>query len=103
MDEQHPMAHYIALRINEVSAILKTTKLYIAWKNGEEAVVDFSDLISSNKHFKPLSNQKKFHAVEHASWGSCIEWECGIAMGSDQLRHMADEQDSVLHRQRLAG
>ena len=95
---EHPTAKYINLRIATVSAILKTNKLYVVWKNGEEAVVDFSADIDHNTHFKPLSDPAKFQTVQTVAWNAGIEWNCGVGIGSNQLRSMADQQKSVIHK-----
>lgn len=96
--EQHPCAKYINLRIESVFAILGTKKLYITWKNADEAVVDFSDVITQNKWFKPLQDLAKFQKAKHVDWGSGIEWDNGAGIGSDEVRWMADQQDSVLYK-----
>ena len=92
------MAEYIATRIVHVSAILSTQKLYIAWECGDEAVVDFSEMIAINKHCRPLSEPSLFQSVKHVDCGTAMEWRCGIDMGSDQIRWMADQQNSVFHK-----
>lgn len=99
----HPTDKYIDHTIQHVSAITGTQKVYAEWVNGEITIVDFSDLILKNKQFKTVSDPINFQTVKHIDWGHGIEWDCGVAIGSDQLRYMADEQDTVIHKQRLAG
>ena len=95
----HPAMEYTGLRLTQVAPILGTKKLYVVWKNAEEAVIDFSKTISENKWFAPLNNPAEFQTVKLAEWGTGLEWDCDADIGSDLIRHMADQQDSVLHRE----
>ena len=52
-----------------------------------------------NKWFAPLNNPAEFQTVKLAEWGTGLEWDCDADIGSDLIRHMADQQDSVLHRE----
>ena len=96
--EEHPTDKYIGLRIIHVSAILETNKLYFIWENGDEAVIDFSELIATNRHCKSLSNSSEFQTARHIDNGTSLEWSCGVDMGSDHVRWMADLQDSLLYQ-----
>lgn len=98
--KEHPTAKYINLRIVHVSAIIDTQKVYIIWKNGEEAVVDFSEIIAKNKWFRPLQDPIEFQTVKHVDWGAGIEWRCGADSGSDSVRWMADQQKTVIHKKK---
>lgn len=93
----HPALEYTGLRLAQAWPILGTKKLYVVWKNGEEAVIDFSDTISKNKWFMPLNDPLQFQKVKLAEWGTGIEWDCDADIGSDLVRHMADLQGSVFH------
>ena len=90
-----PEAKYINDRIKYASPVHGTYKLYVQWKTGEEAVVDFEKTIAENKWFQPLKNPEKFQKIQIASWGSTIEWSEDISCGSDTLRCMADEQHAI--------
>lgn len=95
----HPALRFHALRLRVVVPIKGTTKLYVEWDNGEEAVVEFKESIHRVKGFKPLADPKIFKKVHLGSWGSCIEWTDEIDFGSDTLRQMAEEQRSVFKRE----
>lgn len=96
--EKNPTAKYIDIRISQVSAIMGTQKLYFVWGNGDEAVVDFSEIIATNRHCKPMSEPSEFQTAKHVDSGTALEWDCGVDMGSDQIRWMADQQDSLLYQ-----
>lgn len=96
--EQHPALRFLNLRLRTVTVIKNTNKLYVEWKNGEEAVVDFTESIQTAKGFKPLKDPKIFKKACVGSWGSSIEWPEDIDFGSDTLRQMAEEQGAVFLR-----
>ena len=97
---KHPTLKYDEIKITHVSAILDTQKIYVIWDNGEEAVVDFSETIETNKWFQPLKDPEEFQMVKKVSWGWGIEWRCGADAGSDNVRYMGDLQQSVFCKQR---
>lgn len=99
-ETHHPTDKYIHHTIQFVSPITGTHKVYVIWTNDEEAVIDISEIIYTNKHFKPLSSSAEFEKAESVAWGTGIEWDCGASIGSDHLRHMADQQGSVLHKKK---
>ncbi len=98
----NPANKYIDHLLAGVFPILGGSKLHVVWTCGEEAVVDLATLIQHKKRFLPLAQPASFQAVRVEDWGATVEWACGIVMGSDQIRQMADDQGSVFRR-RLAG
>ena len=98
----HPIARYTGLKMSTLSHISGTQKYFVTWTSGDQAVLDFARLIATDKHLDPLLDLEEFGSAKIGGWGSAIDWDCGVGMGSDQLRHMADEQNSVF-RPRLAG
>lgn len=90
-----PEAKYIDHRVKYAAPVQGTYKLYVQWKTGEQAVVDFEKTITENKWFHPLKNPETFKTLKITSWGSTIEWSEDMSCGSDTLRHMADEQHAV--------
>ena len=97
----NPEMQYLNLRISRVSPILMEQKIFIVWRNGEQAVLDFADIIREDKHFHPMVDSAVFQSVRVEDWGACIEWKCGVGMGSDQLRQMAEEQESVFKKRKV--
>ena len=97
----NPEMQYLNLRINRASPILMEQKIFIVWRNGEQAVLDFADIIQEDKHFHPMADPTVFQSVRVEDWGACIEWKCGVAMGSDQLRQMAEKQGSVFKKRKV--
>ena len=97
-----PETRYNDHTLHMVTAIPDVWKVYAVWTNGEEAVVDFSDIIHEsrkNERFRQLSDPNEFQTVRSVDWGGGIEWRCGVGIGSDQLRYMAEQQDTVIHLQ----
>lgn len=99
----HPTDRYIDHTLVSVAPILGKQKLFLEWDTDEQAVIDFAELIQNHTRFKAMSTPAVFHAVSVVDWGAGIEWKHGTGMGSDQLRLMADQQKSVIHRQKKAG
>ena len=83
MDNTNPEFKYAELKIHTIQPINDTHMLYIAWVNGDEAVVDLGEEASEPKVI---------------DWGYGVEWGDGVDIGSDSLRHLADEKNAIIHR-----
>ena len=95
MIERKKILKYHYWSVTSVAPILGTAMMYLEWNSGERAVLDFGKLTQVSKQFQPLSQPAEFENVSIIGYGGGIEWRCGAGLGSDQLRHMADEQNAV--------
>ena len=85
MDDKNPEFRFTGSRMKIAKPIEKTTKVYVVWTSGEEAVVEMNENLSG---------------LRLATWGSTLEWGDEIDIGSDTLRQMAEEQNAVIHRRK---
>lgn len=101
-NDQHPATKYTGIRITHAHPIMGTQKLYVVWETDDEAVVDISEIIKESKWFKPLQFPELFQSVKIEDWGSSLEWSNGADVGSDEIRWMADEQQSIIKKEKIA-
>jgi hypothetical protein len=65
--------------------------LVVTWDDGRRAEVDLAPIIAAHPQLGPLADPDAFPVAAEDGWS--VEWpQCGIDLGSAQLRRWADEQ-----------
>jgi len=80
-------------RIINVSTTATQNNLRISWKNGEESIIDVSELIDTFRVYAPLRQSPDlFNQVRVGEYGADIVWSDEIDMSADSLWRLAQEQ-----------
>ncbi len=83
-------------RIVAVAAGGKPLTLFIRWHNGEESLVDVSDLIEAFHFYAPLRHAPElFSRVQVGEYGTDVTWPDEIDMAADTLWRLAQEQSGL--------
>jgi DNA-binding XRE family transcriptional regulator len=85
--------------IHSVEA-LSPYMLRLTWKNGVEADVDVSEVITTYQIYEPLRADKELWAkVRVASWGWYVQWTEEIDMSGETIWRLYQEQTGEVMRQ----
>ncbi len=100
---ENPIDRFIGIKITHVAAIPGTQKIYMAWDSGESAVLEISEWIETDRHFRCLADEKAFQSVKVGPFQSAAIWLDRLDVGADTFRLLAQEQGTVIHEQRKVG
>jgi Helix-turn-helix domain/Protein of unknown function (DUF2442) len=77
-------------RIESV-AVQAPSGLAVSWDDGHCAAIDLAPIVASHPKLRPIADPDSFPVLSEDGWS--VEWpQCGIDLGSPQLRRWADEQ-----------
>lgn len=75
----------------ESIALCGPSRLAVRWDDGRCADIDLAPIIAAHLKLAPLADPDAFPVRAEDGWS--VEWpQCGIDLGSAQLRRWADEQ-----------
>lgn len=65
--------------------------LAVTWDDGRNAEIDLAPILAAHPKLRPIADPNSFPVLSADGWS--VEWpDCGIDLGSPQLRRWADEQ-----------
>lgn len=82
-------------RLAQVSSV-EPYRLNLTWEDGTSQTADLAGLIALSRHFKVFATDPTaFAKVRVVNWGHGLEWENGLDYSAENIKRIADEQQTI--------